>query len=255
MHHSLVQLLGVSLRNLRTQLVVQTLLISVINICFPSHSLAEEDFRIWENMTGIINLGSVDKRLDKWRWWVEGQGRFRDNASAADQGLARTALGYQLTDKATVWLGFGYVGNYPQGRKNFDEYRIWQQFMISDNPSFGDVTSRTRLEQRIFENISPVEWRLRQLVRYSHPIYEGSSLSLVLWDEGFVRMNSPTLTTPFGYDQNRGFAGFGYTFSKQLRVEIGYMNQHFLFRTITPRAQRFDQRMNHILSVSLFFNL
>ena len=224
-------------------------------LCAPASGHAEEDFRIWENMTGIVNLGSLDKGLDKWRWWVEGQGRFRDSGRAADQGLARTGLGYQLTEKASVWLGFAYVGTYPQGRLNFNEYRIWQQLLMTDKPSFGDVTSRTRLEQRFIQDINPVEWRLREFVRFSRPIYEGSPVSLVLWDEVFVRLNSTTPRTPFGFEQNRGFAGFGYTFSKQVRVEVGYMNQFLLFRTVTRREQRFDQRINHILSVSMFLNL
>jgi hypothetical protein len=227
----------------------------LVALCVPASSHAEEDFRIWENMTAIINLGSVDKRLDKWRWWVEAQGRFRENGGAADQALARTGLGYQLTDKASVWLGFAYVGNYPNIRRNFDEYRAWQQLMIADKPSFGDVTSRTRLEQRFIEGINPVEWRLRQFVRFARPIYDGSPVSVVLWDEVFVRINSPTPATPFGFDQNRGFAGLGYTFSNQLRIEVGYMNQFLLFRTLSRREQRFDQRMNHILSLSMFLNL
>ena len=164
----------------------------------PAH--AQEDFRIWENITGIVNLGSVDKRLDKWRWWVEGQGRFRDSGRAADQGLARTGLGYQLTEKASIWLGFAYVGTYPQGRKNFDEYRIWQQLLLTDKTSFGDLTSRTRLEQRFIEDINPVEWRFREFVRFSRPIYEGSPISLVLWDEVFVRLNSTNAQNRFGLE-------------------------------------------------------
>lgn len=227
----------------------------LVVISAPAVGHAEEDFRIWENMTAIVNLGSVDKRLDKWRWWVEAQGRFRDNGGAADQALARTGLGYQLTDKTSVWLGFAYVGNYPNSRRIFDEYRTWQQLMIADKPSFGDVTSRTRLEQRFIEGINPVEWRLRQFVRFARPIYNGSPVSLVLWNEVFVRLNSPTPATPFGFDQNRGFAGLGYTFSNQLRIEVGYMNQSLLFRTLSRRDQRFDLRMNHILSMSMFLNL
>jgi len=225
------------------------------SLIVPDCGHAEEDFRIWENMTGIINLGAVDKRLDKWRWWVEGQGRFRDSGRAVDQGLARTGLGYQFAEKASIWLGFAYVGTYPQGRLNINEYRIWQQLLMTDNPSFGDLTSRTRLEQRFIQDISPVEWRLREFVRFSRPIYDGSAVSLVLWDEVFVRLNSTTPRTPFGFEQNRGFAGLGYTFSKQLRVEVGYMNQFLFFRTIARREQRFDQRINHILSISMFLNL
>ncbi|WP_457797418.1 DUF2490 domain-containing protein [Methylocystis sp. S23] len=216
---------------------------------------ADDDFRIWENITANVNLGSIDPRLDKWRWWAEGQGRFRDNAGAADQGLARTGVGYQLTDRASVWLGYAYVSTYPQGRRMINEHRIWQQLLLTDKASFGDLSSRTRLEQRFIDGVDPVEWRLRELVRFSRPISEGSPVSVVLWDEAFMRLNSTAPTTRFGFDQNRGFAGLGYTFSKQMRVEIGYMNQLILSRAVTQREQRFDHRMNHILSISMFLNL
>ena len=103
--------------------------------------------------------------------------------------------------------------------------------------------------------MNPVEWRLREFLRFSHPLGDGSPLSLVLWDEVFVRLNSTTPSTRFGFDQNRAFAGLGYTFSEKARVEIGYMNQLILARVVSRQEQKFDQRMNHILSVSSFLNL
>ncbi|MCC3244405.1 DUF2490 domain-containing protein [Methylocystis sp. WRRC1] len=231
------------------------LLIAVL-MTAPKAIAAEEDFRVWENITAITNLGSLDPKLDKWRWWLEGQGRFRDDAGALDQSLARTAIGYQLTDRASIWLGYAHVGNYPRPQARIQhEHRIWQQLLLTDKPSFGDLMSRTRLEQRFIQNVDPVEWRLREFVRFSRPIVEGSAFSFVVWDEVFVRLNSTTPGTRFGFDQNRAFAGIGYTFSKQARVEVGYINQLIQLRTVTRRAQGFNERMNHILSVSMFLNL
>lgn len=77
----------------------------------------------------------------------------------------------------------------------------------------------------------------------------------MLWDEVFVRLNSTTPSARFGFDQNRGFAGLGYTFSEKARVEIGYMNQLIQSRAVSRREQKFDHRINHILSVSMFLNL
>lgn len=216
---------------------------------------AEEDFRIWENITTIVKLGSIKPGLDKWRLWIETQGRFRDNASAADQGLARGGLGYALTDKASVWLGYAHVWTFPQGRDTNREDRIWQQVLLTDKAPFGDWSSRTRLEQRFIEGLNPVEWRLRQFVRFSTPLGDGSPLSLVVWDEAFLRLNSTSPSTRFGFDQNRAFAGLGYTFSEQARLDVGYMNQLIQSRTVTRRSQRFNERMNHILSVTMFLNL
>jgi hypothetical protein len=237
-----------------SQLITKAFISSILSI-YSSRCYAQEDFRIWENMTAVINLGTLDKGLEKWRLWAEGQGRFRENGGAADQALARGALGYQLNEKTSIWFGFANVTYYPSDRKLFHEHRVWQQLMLTERASFGEVTSRTRLEQRIIEDINPVEWRLREFVRFSRPIFEGSPVSFVLWDEVFVRLNTTIPAAPFGFDQNRVFSGLGYTFNKNIRVEVGYMNQLIQFRTVIRREQRFDTRMNHILSINMFLNL
>ncbi len=215
----------------------------------------DEDFRIWENVTVIAKLGSIEPSLEKWRLWLESQGRFRDDGAIADQALGRAGVGYALSDNASVWLGYAHIATFPEAAKTQHENRIWQQVLLTDKATFGDLTSRTRLEQRFIQNVNPVEWRLRQFVRFSHPLWENAPLSVVLWDEVFVRLNSTTPSTRFGFDQNRGFAGLAYAFSEKARVEIGYMNQLIQSRVVSRREQRFDHRINHILSVSMFLNL
>jgi len=215
----------------------------------------DEDFRIWENVTAIAKLGSIDPSLEKWRVWIESQGRFRNDGTNADQALGRAGVGYALSDNASVWLGYAHIATFPQGAKTQHENRIWQQLLLTDKAPFGDLMSRTRLEQRFIQNVNPVEWRLRQFVRFSHPLWENAPLSIVLWDEVFVRLNSTTPTARFGFDQNRGFAGLGYSLSDKARVEMGYLNQLIQSRVVSRRAQRFDHRINHIFSVSLFLNL
>lgn len=215
----------------------------------------DEDFRIWENVTATAKLGSIDPSLEKWRLLLESQGRFRNDGTSADQALGRAGVGYALSDKASLWLGYAHIATFPQDAKTQHENRIWQQVLLTDKVAFGDLTSRTRLEQRFIQNVNPVEWRLRQFVRFSHPLWENAPLSLVLWDEVFVRLNSTTPSTRFGFDQNRGFAGLGYSFSEKARLEIGYMNQLIQSRVVSRREQKFDHRINHILSVSMFLNL
>ena len=215
----------------------------------------DEDFRIWENVTTIAKLGSIDPSLEQWRLWLESQGRFRNDGAIADQALGRAGVGYALSDNASVWLGYAHIATFPQDARTQHENRIWQQVLLTDKATFGNLTSRTRLEQRFIQNVNRVEWRLRQFVRFSHPLWENSPLSIVLWDEVFIRLNSTTPSTRFGFDQNRGFAGLGYAFNEKVRVEIGYMNQLVQSRVVSRREQKFDQRMNHILSVNMYLNL
>jgi hypothetical protein len=239
---------------MKRRLICGAPLVATLATTSPAAAV-EEDFRIWENVTTIAKLGSIDPSLEKWRLWLESQGRFRNDGATADQALGRVGVGYALSDKASVWLGYAHVATFPQDARTQHENRIWQQVLLTDKATFGDLTSRTRLEQRFIQNVNPVEWRLRQFVRFSHPLWENSPLSIVLWDEVFVRLNSTTPSARFGFDQNRGFAGLGYTFSEKARVEIGYMNQLIQSRVVSRREQKFDHRINHILSVSMFLNL
>lgn len=230
------------------------LLAAIQAVTSPARAF-EEDFRAWESATIIAKLGSVSPALEKWRLWIDGQLRQRDNASTLDQAPVRAAIGYALSDHATVWLGYMYMATLPKGRPTQNEHRVWQQLMLTGSTPFGDVVSRTRLEQRYIQGVEPVEWRIREMIRWSRPIFEGSPISAVVWDEVFVRLNSTTPTTRVGFDQNRVFAGFGYAFSKEARVEIGYLNQFLQSRVVTRRSQSFGERMNHILSINLFLNL
>lgn len=203
-----------------------------------------QDFRLWGNITAITSLGALDPRLERFHWWMEGQGRFRDSGEVLDQGILRTGLGYALTDRTSAWIGYAYIPSLPQVGETLDEHRLWQQLAWSGSTFLGDLTSRTRLEQRFLEETNETAWRLRELIRLAWPVLRPFPLSLVLWNEVFVHLNSPAIGS--GFDQNRAFAGYGYSLTKHVRAEIGYLNQ---FIATEP-----DDRLNHILSLSLFLN-
>lgn len=228
---------------------------SAVAVALAAPANATEDFRVWGNVTATVKLGSIDPSLDKWRLWLESQGRFREDASVADQALGRVGVGYVLSDRLSLWVGYGRFATFRESGGTQEEDRVWQQALLSEKTPLGDLSSRTRLEQRLIEDVSRVEWRARQQLRFSRPLAEGSPFSLIVWDEVFLRLNSTTPTARFGFDQNRGFAGLGYSVSKEARLEIGYMNQLILTRSASRQSQRFADRMNHTLSVSLFLNL
>jgi hypothetical protein len=224
-------------------------------IAAAAPAAATEDFRVWGNLTATVNLGSLDPGLDKWRLWLESQGRFREDGSVADQAFGRVGIGYAVSDRLSVWAGYGRFATFRESGGTQEEDRVWQQALLTETTPLGDLSSRTRLEQRLIEDVSRVEWRARQQLRFSRPLAEGSPFSLIVWDEVFLRLNSTTPSARFGFDQNRGFAGLGYTVSKEARLEIGYMNQLILTRSVSRQSQRFSDRMNHTLSVSLFLSL
>jgi hypothetical protein len=207
---------------------------------------AEEDFRAWGNVTAIGNLGALDPALARWRGWLEGQGRFRESAGAPDQAIARAGLGYAFAEGAAAWLGYAYVAGFTEAGATHDEHRLWQQLTWSESGAWADFSSRARLEQRFLERAGDTAWRFRELVRLSRPVIPDGPLSYVVWDEVFFHLNTVSPSIRGGFDQNRGFVGFGYALTREARAELGYLNQF-----ISTQA---TDRMNHILSLTLFLN-
>lgn len=208
-----------------------------------------EDFRIWGNVTAKGDFGFVDHEnptLERWRWWMEAQSRIRDSGSEMDQFLIRPGIGYGLSDRSTVWIGYAHVTTRPAVGDTIYENRIWQQYMWSGPTPLGTLTSRTRLEQRWQDNGDDTGGRFRQFFKFNWPLSLHRAASFVVWDEVFVHLNSTDWGARKGFDQNRGFAGIGYRFNPHLLTEIGYINQYIDTAGI--------DRVNHILSVNVFLD-
>jgi len=221
-----------------------------------------DDFQVWGNVTALGNFGAINPsnpELKKFRWWLEGQGRFGNDATQFTQSLIRPGLGYAITDKMVAWVGYAWAPTAePLATKHpFDEHRLWEQVTWADNFPFGRLTWRSRFEQRWFDHMVPdpgpnaVAHRFRQLIKLAVPLPAiDPNLSFIIQDELFINMTTahPGWITQ-GFDQNRGFVGLGYKVNQYATVELGYMNQ-LINR---PHSARPDQMM-HILGANLFLN-
>jgi hypothetical protein len=217
---------------------------------FHAASAAEppfrQDFQTWTNITANGSFGLLDPGLGKFRFWLEGQGRFGNDSTTLSQGILRPGLGYSLADNLSVWLGYAVIPTMePFSAVSFNENRIWQQVLWTPQTAIGPITSRTRFEQR-FTRAPDVSYRLRQMVRLAYPLDFAPGFMLVGWEELFLNINSTGAITA-GFDQNRVFLGVGYAIDENLRTEIGYMNQ-YIYRDTT------EDLMTHVLSLSLFLN-
>ena len=216
----------------------------------------QTDTGVWGAAMARGNFAYLNPELSKrWLWWMEGQVRYRECCNsefALNQSLIRPGLGYALTDQSTVWVGYARVGNFLPDHTDIQENRIWEQYMWSGKTPLGAFTSRSRLEQRFQENGGDAGGRFRQFFRFSWPIPFPPAIDFVVWDEAFVNLYQtdwgPKLQSHQGLDQNRGFVGFGYRISPEIRTEIGYINQYIQTHTIA------NDRMNNIISMTLFFD-
>jgi hypothetical protein len=234
-------------RTLRTGGLVACLLLALAAPQSDARAETRNDARLWLAAIGQGSLEPVHSKLEKWRWWLEGQVRFRDDMGTFTQGLPRVGVGYTIFPDTTLWLGYAYVRTEPAIGRDSDENRIFQQLTWSHKSEPVTLSARTRLEQRFFNTGDDTGWRFRQLFALSVPIR--NRLGLVVNDEVFVHLNDTDWGARTGFDQNRFFIGPEWAVDRHrnVRVRLGYVNQ-FDEIPIGPN------QLNHILSLNLLMN-
>lgn len=210
-----------------------------------------QDAGSWLQVVGEGSLKAVAPGLEKGRLWLEGQSRWDDNWGHWYQGMARAAVGYSLSDRATIWAGYTFLPTQNVGKNYVAQQDVWPAFRYVLPTSIGTVTFRTMVESNfLLGNGDDVRVRPRQMLRFMHPLEFEPRLSLITWDEVFVRANTTPAGGQAGFDQNRIFAGLGwtFTFTNSFRAEAGYLNQYLDDATHT------NNTMHHLIMASLFIN-
>ena len=142
-----------------------------------------------------------------------------------------------------------YLPTQNLGKPSKAQQDVWPAFRYVLPTSIGTVTFRTIIESNFIPgNGDQVRVRPRQMIRLMHPLEFEPRLSLITWDEVFVRVNSTPAGGQSSFDQNRLFAGLGWTFNKHFRAEGGYLNQYLDDATHT------NSTMRHLIMGSLVIN-
>ena len=158
-------------------------------------------------------------------------------------------VGYSLTGRATIWAGYTFQPTQNVGKPYVAQQDMWPAFRYVLPTSIGTVTFRTMIESNFLPgNNNEVRVRPRQMFKFMHPLEFEPRLSVIAWDELFVILNSTRSGGQSGFNQNRAFAGLGWTFNKNFRVEGGYLNQYLDDATHT------NNTMHHLMMGSLFIN-
>ena len=208
----------------------------------PLRAATSEDEQFWLNLT---SMGSIKGDLV---YFAEIQPRVGDGVSRIDQALFRGALGWKLSPAVTLYQGFAHVVVPVDGGHDVNEERGFQQLnWTMGKPWGGELSSRTRLEQRWRSDGDDMGWRLREMLRYEKPLRAGSdALNALVYAEGFVALNDTDWGARGGFDQLRSFVGAELGLPGASTLEVGYLNQ-----LINQRGGR--SRVNHVAAVTLFF--
>lgn len=219
-----------------------------------AQSTFNQDFRLWAPVYLNVNLPA------RFLGYMEVNPRLKEDVSTIDQLLLRPALGYQLTEKLSLWQGYAWVGNFNQPHQPsqspfFEENRIYQQANYKDRFSSFKFLSRTRLEERWIEHADGTAVRFRQMLRLDYPLPIAPDWALVSYDEIFINLNTVGAITgkgpAAGFDQNRFFVGINRTFNQYLNVDLGYQNQLLNSRQLSGLANQ----MNNIIMLQFFINM
>lgn len=205
----------------------------------PSAAHAQEqDAEIWIGATvsGPISgplLGSVETTL-----------RIDDANTSQPARVIRPMLGYQLSKPVSLWIGYTRVEQFPAGRPQATENRLFQQvsWNMGKLGSIG-LSSRTRLEQRSFSNGGGSALRLREQLKAAIPLH-GTNASIIISTEPFVTLQTSVPGADGGFEQWRNSLGVSVALSKSVAVEVGYLNR-YIVRHNAP------DKVDHIMPLAL----
>lgn len=185
----------------------------------PAAARTEHDEHLWANFTVIGNVG-------KFAYFAEAQPRIGNGVSRTQQILLRPAVGYRLTDTVTAYAGYAHVFMPIENGPDRNEERVFGQLNWAlPKVAGGSGLLRTRIEHRRLSNGHDTGWRLRQLVRYVHPLGNPKHARPLVQIEGFVALNRTDWGAREGFDQLRTLVGFEVPLFGRSTMDVGYQNQ------------------------------
>jgi hypothetical protein len=209
----------------------------------PASAETASDMRIWLN--GTV-MGPISGRVI---YFVEAQPRFYDGGSRLGQLILRGAAGWEFSKKLSVYQGYARVIDPGVGgRPDLHEDRVFQQVSWTiAKIGRGTLSSRTRLEERWRSDGDGMGIRLRDMIRYVHPLRsDGKGPKALVYAEPFVNLKGSDWGMRRGHDQLRSFVGLEVPVGdSRSTIEAGYLNQR-----VNMAGGRIGD--NHTLSLTLF---
>ncbi len=219
----------------------------IFSLIVPTSAFAQKtDFQSWTQVTATISLDPAKE----WFAYAEAQPRIGDDVSRLERLLLRPALGYNVNEQVSLFLGYAWTPTFMNASYQEDfrnESRIWQQILIKHKMIGLDWQHRIRQEQRIIQDTGGTSNRTRYTLRGSYPLPGFDNFGLTGYNELFVTENGVSGGPQGGFDRYRFFFG-PYLNSGPVRYEAGYLGEY---------ARQFgnDSRMVDAILVSANINL
>ena len=210
---------------------------TLVLIFFSSLLFAQNNRQNDFNNINWLQVFVTKKITTKTDWLIEYQWRRTNGFKNRQQGLFRTALQYKPTNTFAFAIGYAQAethayGDFPiAANGTFPEHRIFEQVIIKQVVNKLTITNRFRIEQRWLGKVKAgtsreiESWtflhRFRYLLKLQYPFTK--KVYGWLGNEIFIGAGKNLGVNIF--DQNRIHANLGYKLSKNVNVELGYINQ------------------------------
>lgn len=179
---------------------------------------------------GWLNLTHTQKLSPKFDLLTDFQFRSANNYDYLGTRLLRGALGYNISRKHAVALGYGNITDWEMindEKISTLEHRIFQQYVYKNVVERLRFNFRTRLEQRFRGPDGVYSQRLRLQLGLVIPLiadeqFTKGMYSLLQSEVMFNVQHKERINNSF-FDQHRPLAALGYRFNKNIDAEFGYL--------------------------------
>lgn len=197
------------------------LLLSILLLPSARKAFAQKD-AVW----GSWFLGNIEYAFTpKLFGYIELQDRNQSMLQHFYYYEVKGGFGYRIRDNFSALIGFGNYGTYDwedlSAPKLTDEWRLWEQFVMTQSLQRLRFEHRFRAEQALINGKyrNRFRYRLNLIAPLNKPKMEQGALFVSVFDEIFLTDNPPY------FMRNRIYAGLGYQVSAVLSIGLGWVNQ------------------------------
>jgi hypothetical protein len=179
-----------------------------------------------ENRSGSWLVVDGNNKIHKnWSIPIVGILRHHDIFEKYEFAFIRTGVTYQFNEASTFTTGIAFLSskNYTGSEdfKNATQFWVYEQYTLTSKSKGNIISHRWRLETRWKKNADElhINNRIRYRFQYMKPIYK--NIHIRSFNELFFNLESPL------FNQNRFYIGLGQTLSPSIKIDIGYVKNHF----------------------------
>ncbi|MEM7485284.1 MAG: DUF2490 domain-containing protein [Bacteroidota bacterium] len=179
-----------------------------------------------ENRSGSwLVLYGTNKVHEKWSVPLVGILRHHDMFEKYEFAFVRTGLSYKINNSSALTAGVAYLSskNYTGSEEfqNATQFWVYEEYSLKSKSKRNKISHRWRFETRWKKNANNVRVnnRLRYRFQFIRPLYK--NVHFRTFNEFFINIE------PQLFNQNRFYIGLGQTITPSLKVDIGYLKNHF----------------------------